>query len=291
MEMTRDNLLALVNRSPEAVKVHDKSAWMDIFSRFSVVEDPVGCVPHVNGLYDMKGGSRGKEPLSRFYDTFIAPNDISFQVERDIVCGHHVLRDLSLVISMSEAVTAEVPMHLLYEVIEEEGELKIQRLAAHWEMMAMNKQLFAKGSVAWPVLMSSFWRLLRYQGLKGTVGFSRGLSMLGESAKQQVQTLFAALNNHALVSVQDAFYGDACFYLAREDLKQPLSLYDLRERMPGRVELGKTLVAGYMVSCSYTYTPDGEEAGSSVPAHNGVLLCEFNHKAKKLNHVTFYYES
>ena len=38
----RDACLALVERSPAAVAVHDKAAWLALFTRYNIVEDPVG---------------------------------------------------------------------------------------------------------------------------------------------------------------------------------------------------------------------------------------------------------
>ena len=125
----KSDLLKQVEKSPAAVAIHDKKAWMSIFAQYHIVEDPVGSNPHISGLYDSVSGCRGNDALSRFFDTFIAPNKISFDVKRDIVCGTHVVRDLTINIEMSAKVKAQVPMHLLYELISENGEWKIG--AAH----------------------------------------------------------------------------------------------------------------------------------------------------------------
>lgn len=111
--------LALVEKSPEAVAVHDKNAWLALFAQYHVVEDPVGSTAHVGGIYDGKSGLRGTAKLARFFDTFIAPNKICFEVTKDIVCDTHVLRDLTIHIAMSDKVQVHVPMHLLYELCEE----------------------------------------------------------------------------------------------------------------------------------------------------------------------------
>ena len=100
---------------------HDKQAWLGIFARDCVVEDPVGSAPHVSSSSGSDDGHGRNSPLSRFYDTFIAANDIRFLVQRDIVCGLHVVRDLSLEITMSPDVCVCVPMHLLYELTEQDG--------------------------------------------------------------------------------------------------------------------------------------------------------------------------
>ena len=135
-----DDCLRLVERSPAAVRAHDKQAWLALFAIHHVVEDPVGSTPHRTGVPGNRGRQRGAAPLSRFYDTFIAANDIRFHVDRNIVCGLHVVRDLTIEIAMSPQVTVHVPMHLLYELTEEGGELRISRLAAHWELWPMLRQ-------------------------------------------------------------------------------------------------------------------------------------------------------
>ena len=139
MKHGRADCLALVECSPAAVAAHDKQGWLQIFARDCVVEDPVGSVPHV-----CSAGDQGPDsPLSRFYDTFISANDICFLVERDIVCDRHVVRDLSIEITMSPQVVVTVPMHLLYELTQQDGELRIARLAAHWELGPMLRQQMA----------------------------------------------------------------------------------------------------------------------------------------------------
>src|ERR1035437_759723 len=133
-KFTREDCMNTVMRSPQAVAIHDKDAWLAIFARYNIVEDPVGSTPHVSGVYDCRSGVRGPGPLGRFFDTFIKPMDIVFHVDRDIVCGLGVARDLTIEIRMTPKVTVRVPMHLLYELVDEDGALKIQRLAAHWEL-------------------------------------------------------------------------------------------------------------------------------------------------------------
>ena len=125
---TRDALIAHVERSPKAVAAQDRTGWLNLFADFAIVEDPVGSHPHVAGLYDRRSGHRGNGPIARFYDTFIADNTVLFHVERDLVCGPYVMRDLDL---EPGGLGRRVPMHLLYEMVEQRGELKVRRLAAH----------------------------------------------------------------------------------------------------------------------------------------------------------------
>ena len=105
----------------DGVSVKDRQAWLSIFARYNIVEDPVGSAPHVSGILDCKTGIRGNGPLQRFYDNFFEPNKIVFHVENDVVSCGRVLRDLDIEITMSTGLNVSVPMHLIYELVEEKG--------------------------------------------------------------------------------------------------------------------------------------------------------------------------
>ena len=98
-------LLAVVERSPAATAVHDRTAWVGLFTADGRVEDPYGSRPHV-----------GTEQIGRFYDTFIWPRQIIFHRDFDVVAGATVVRDLMLEIGMGAGVTLNVPMHLRYDL-------------------------------------------------------------------------------------------------------------------------------------------------------------------------------
>ena len=161
---TPRDLLALIERSPAAVAAHDRSHWLALFARDGVIEDPVGSRPV---RVSMAGATE------RFYETFIAPNDIRFEVQADYVGPQQVLRDLTIHIRMAPAVTVLVPMHLRYEITSEDGSPKISHLAAHWELVPMMGQLLGKGLPAWPVMANMSIRMLQQLGLAGLLGFSR----------------------------------------------------------------------------------------------------------------------
>ncbi|MBO0853659.1 MAG: nuclear transport factor 2 family protein, partial [Nocardia sp.] len=127
-------LLATVERSPQAVAVHDRRAWVELFAPQGQVEDPVGSAPHI-----------GRSAIERFYDTFIGPNTIVFRVDHDVVCGSTVYRDLAIEITMSTGVTLRVPMHLRYDLEAAGDQWRIARLYAHWELPVMVGQLLTAG--------------------------------------------------------------------------------------------------------------------------------------------------
>ncbi|EGD54978.1 hypothetical protein SCNU_10621 [Gordonia neofelifaecis NRRL B-59395] len=172
-------MLATVEGSPAAVAAHDKEQWLSLFADGAVVNDPVGSSPH-----------RGDEQLSRFYDTFIAPNTIVFHQEHDdVVSGSTVVRDVTLEIRMSDDVVLHVPTHLRYEMTSPD---RIAGLYAHWELPTMVMQLLKKGVHALPVSARLSGSMVRNQGLAGAFGFGRGFLRAGENQKRTAIAFLAA---------------------------------------------------------------------------------------------------
>lgn len=170
-------LIDFVERSPAAVTRHDRAGWIALFAADCVIEDPVGSRPHLAGNRDVIG---------RFYDTFIAPNEIVFHRGRDYVDGMKVLRDLEIEIRMTPRVAIRVPMFLVYELVRESGALRIRRLAAHWELRPMVMQLLRHGLRGLPSAMALGVRMLRLQGVGGTLGFLRAWRSVGAEGKAAV---------------------------------------------------------------------------------------------------------
>lgn len=187
-------VLAFVERSPAAVAQHDRAAWVALFAADCVIEDPVGSRPH-------RAGDRGV--IARFYDTFIAPNVIVFHRGRDFVDGLQVLRDLSIEIRMAPRVAIRVPMYLVYELCREAGGLRIRRLAAHWELRPMLLQLLRCGLRGLPPALALGLRMIRLQGLGGTLGFMRAWRSAGSTGKAAVIAALAR-EEPALLPVADA---------------------------------------------------------------------------------------
>lgn len=283
MNESRQQLIDTVLQSPAAVKAHDRKAWISIFAKQNVVEDPVGSKPHHNGVFDPKSGRRGNAALERFFDTFIAPNEINFHVDRDIVCDTHVVRDLTIEIKMSEKIIAHVPMHLLYELSEENGEFKISRLAAHWELWPMIKQLLSKGFACGGVLSALGLRMMSIQGPGGAIGFMQGFKGIGNQGKDAVMAFAGALNNQQLGDMMGLFSG------GNRGINFPYggktySPDDIVDQASAKVSFKKLLAAGYVISCSVELEQDGL-------SRHGVALFEFNAKTKKIEGVDFYWDA
>jgi hypothetical protein len=181
IQPTAEQLIAAVQQSPALVAVHDRARWCGLYAQDGEVNDPVGSRPH-----------RGRAAIERFYDSFIAPNTIVFRVEQDVVCGMSVMRDLTIRTTMSTGVTLDVPMHLRYDLVEEDGALKIRRLFAHWELPYMIGLLMKQGLKGLWTSIKLGPQLIAHQGLGGMLGFLRGFLGNGRAGKKAAEAFLAA---------------------------------------------------------------------------------------------------
>lgn len=172
MAFSRADMLAAVERSPEAAGAHDRDGWIGLFTANGRIEDPVGSRPH-----------EGTAAIARFYDTFIGPRDITFRSDVDIVTGTTVIRDGELEVTMASELDLRVPVYIRYDLQDEAGEMKIAALSAFWELPAMVGQFLRGGIRAVPAGMQLSQLLLANQGLAGTLGFLRGFNGMGSGRK------------------------------------------------------------------------------------------------------------
>ncbi|WP_245672708.1 nuclear transport factor 2 family protein [Aldersonia kunmingensis] len=260
--MTATDLIALVERSPAAVAAHDREAWLDIFAPDAAVNDPVGSRPHV-----------GRAAIGRFYETFIAPNEITFAVDHDIVCGDTVVRDLHVTTRMSTGAEIRIPMHLRYELADDNGVLAVRGLFAHWELPSMVLQLASAGMPGAKAVAVLTPQLLGNQGVSGALGFSRGFVRVGRRAKRLAVELLTAIASFDEVGVH-RMLADAAVELpggggAATATALLKDLPDLR--------WGKTLAAGRMVTVSI-------ETGGE----HGLALFEFDALSRRIERVRIY---
>lgn len=169
------DMLAAVERSPEAAGAHDRDGWVALFAPDGRIEDPVGSRPHV-----------GRAQIARFYDTFIGPRDITFHRGHDVVSGSAVIRDLTLEVKMGASVTMTIPAFLRYDL---DDSLNIARLQAFWELPAMVWQFARNGVGALPAGLQLSGALLRNQRLTGTAGFLGGFRGATSRGKRHVGAL------------------------------------------------------------------------------------------------------
>ncbi|MBL1078150.1 nuclear transport factor 2 family protein [Nocardia sp. 2] len=232
---TAAELLATVEASPRAVGVHDKASWVGLFAENASVEDPVGSRPHI-----------GRAAIDRFYDTFIGPNGIAFDVTNDVVCGSTVFRDLTIATTMSTGVTLHVPMHLRYDLAEVGGELKIRALRAHWELPGMIAQLMGSGAQGLLAGAKLGPQLLSNQGVGGAVGFMRGMRGVGGKGKQAAGQLLDALGRADIAGARTALVSVPRLDWAGDEA---MSLEDFTTRAKG-LRWSKPIAAGRHVTAT-----------------------------------------
>ena len=165
----------MVRSSPAAVAAHDKAGWIALFDNDYVIEDPVGWQP-VRG-----------DDISHFWDAFIAPNDIDFVVHHDWIDGLHVVRDVTVVTTLATGLTVGTPAHLRYELVDRDGTLKVERMAAHWELAPNFAQLMRPRAAHIRSMGAMGASLVRNLGLGGTGRYVGALRSVGKKGKEAVR--------------------------------------------------------------------------------------------------------
>jgi hypothetical protein len=158
------SLMEPVLASPELVGRHQREAWLALFAGSAVIEDPVGLPPHRR-----HGGE-----LEAFWETYIAPNQIRFEVLLSVVADPLVVRDVVIHTRLRGGARTVVPARLLYELVDEEGALKIRRMAAHWDLSRAMLGTLGSGWAGLRAALAQSWRILRRQGPGRFLGFFGG---------------------------------------------------------------------------------------------------------------------
>ncbi|GAA5069635.1 nuclear transport factor 2 family protein [Nocardia callitridis] len=260
-------LLAAVEASPRAVAVHDRAAWVGLFTADATVNDPVGSAPHT-----------GHQAIGRFYDTFIGPNTIEFQVDRDMIHSavNTVVRDLTLRTTMSTGATIIVPMHLRYQLVEREGEWKIAQLAAHWELAGMIVQLLRTGLPGLAASAKLGPQLIANLGVGGAAGMLRGLFGVGRAGKRATDRLFHAATEAETDRVRDLLHTDAVLEIP---VGTKVSVEEFTAKA-AHLRWDKVIAAGRSVSTSIRLGPTG-----------GVALLEFDKGTTKVTALRVFLDS
>jgi hypothetical protein len=179
----RAEVLALVRSSPTFVGAHDKVGWIGIFGDEYVVEDPVGSRP----VRSEESGA-----IERFWDTFIAPNQIVFEVAQDWIDGFDVVRDATVVSTLRPGVVVRTPAHLIYQTGYEDGVLRVRRMAAHWEPLPVYAQTMRPTPAHVAAAFSQFIRMFRTLGVGPSLQFVGAARHLGWRRKRVLREDLAA---------------------------------------------------------------------------------------------------
>jgi ketosteroid isomerase-like protein len=117
---------AAAQRSMRAVEGKTKEIWLDLFADDAIIEDPVGASP-----LDPEGkGHCGRAAISAFWDTFIGPNHIRFDIRQSYAAGSEVANVGTITTTMPDGTTAIAEGVFVYTV---NARGKIVSLRAFWE--------------------------------------------------------------------------------------------------------------------------------------------------------------
>jgi hypothetical protein len=280
---SRSELIEAVEGSPRAVASHDKAAWLALFAEGGVVEDPVGTPPCRKGAFTLRS-PHGDDDLGCFYETFIAPNRVRFAVEQVIVVGSDVMRDAVLHVEVLGGLEAEVPAHLLYQLCEEEGDIRVARMAAHWENGPLKAQMVRAGFKGYANMIVQGVRMLRNLGPGYVRDFQRGTGEgMGEMGHAALQVFADTLNAGKGEALAALFIGpDSPIEFP---VGTPIPAQRLLEVAGGKAELevSKLHSAGWTCSCSFLL----RRQGRALP---GVALFDFDPQSRKAVSARFYFE-
>ncbi len=155
MPHSREALLSVVERSPSCVAAHDREGWLALFTDDAAIEDPMGSAP----------ATKADGLLGRFWDTFIAPHEIRFEIRRDHFLGDDVFRDAIIHTRVRAGIEVQVPAYLLYQLVERDGVLRARRMAAHWTLARMTGVAMAMGPRAWFAMTGLSARIVKIMGV------------------------------------------------------------------------------------------------------------------------------
>lgn len=284
----RDVILTTVEKSPAAVARKDKEAWLDLFHCPGTIQDPVGTAPYRSFTIVGEANSCHREPHSSFYETFIAPNKIVFDVHQDIVNGNEIVRDLHIVTTLKDSgITIRVPTFLLYKVqADDKGNPKIGYLEAYWELYPMVSQVIGAKN-GFPTAMGIFGGIFGNQGISGMMGYIKGL-VLGvyDHGKKVARRFQGGLNSGNMNMAKGAFH------LGQAKIEYPVasgSALDLDSFLKQFGDRQMTLTeirsAGY-----YTIARFQETTKSGTAVRAGVVFFKFNSLSLLIEKMRFFWE-
>jgi hypothetical protein len=270
MSATRQELLAVVERSPERVAAHDRESWLALFRDDALVEDPVGSPP----------ARKATGALGRFWDTFIAPHQIRFEVRRDHVIGRDVFRDAVIHTRIGPNVAIEVPAYLLYQLDDGAHGLQVSRMAAHWQLGRLSLGALKLGPRAWLPMTRLFGRMLRLMGLSWVSGYLAslwsGIGARGLAAATELARALEARDGAALAAL---FVDDTATVELGATVLSPSALLTAL-RAPARLEVAAPVTAGW--TTSFRFRIDGP-----TPSE-GLALLEFAPGLGRIRRARFF---
>ena len=277
--MDKGKMIELVEKSPESVAKHDREGWLSLFSSSAIVEDPVGAGMNRKG----KDLRKGEDGLGRFYDMFIGPNKIKFTVHQDIILGNEIVREVSIHTTLSNGAVTEVHCYLIYRIVEEGSELKIESLRAHWDfgrnsIILMRSNGF-KGIVASIAQFGAMIKILRLKRVTEYMGVMyKGILKKGIKA---VNSFTAAVNAKDKATFTQLFDAGATIEFPAGN-KMPAGDFFTGISNDLSLEVSGLRSGGWYTSCVFDTKTDGGD-------HHGVTFFQFSPKTKKIVSARFFW--
>jgi ketosteroid isomerase-like protein len=280
---SRAAFLAHAHASPAAVAAKDKNAWLALFADGGCVLDPVGTPACCKGARTF-GRADGPDDLARFYDCFIAPNTIRFEVHRDLVADRSVVRDVTLHVTGPAGVPTAVPAHLVYTMADGPGAVRIARMEAFWQSADVMRTVRRAGLRGVAATMLNLGQLARSFGLAGARAYLRGV-------RDRVRSSVARDAVRAWVDAVDAADAERAAALCEPACEVELPRGErasianaLRGELSGwRVKVDKILVCGWAASCSLSLRSGDHE-------RHGVAVFELARPSARFRGIRLYWD-
>jgi len=264
---TREDLLAVVERSPQSVAAHDRESWLALFGDEALIEDPVGSPP----------ARKATGALGRFWDTFIAPHEIRFEVRRDHVIGRDVFRDAIIHTRIGPHIAIDVPAYLLYQL--DDG-MRVRRMAAHWQLGRLSFGALKLGPRAWVRMTMLFGRMLRLMGLSWVGGYLASLwSGIGARGLTAVTGLSRAIETRDAAALAALFVDVGSTVELGASVLSPRALLEALPA-PSRLTIDAPVTAGW--TTSFRFRIDGPSPSE------GLALLEFAPAARRIERARFF---
>jgi hypothetical protein len=259
---------------------HDREGWLNLFSMNAIVQDPVGAGPNRKDK-DMR---KGKDALGRFYDIFIGPNKIKFDVHQDVVVGNEMVREVSINTTLPNGAITIVHCFLIYKITEENGQLKIEGLRAHWDFgknaMALMKNNGLKGMTGSTV---QFYTMIKVQGMKRIIEYLGAMykGILKKGIKS-ANAFAAAVNAKDEAAFAKLFDTVAVIEFPAGGKNIAAGDFPKGAGKDVKLELKNLRSGGWFTSGAVDVTMGGS-------SKHGVVFFEFSPKTKKIINARFFW--
>ena len=280
MALDSAQMLKTVERSPACVAAHDKAGWLELFSSDGEVEDPVGSAVNRKGAH--RDPANGEDDLSRFYETFIAGNEIRFEVAMDLVAGSEVVRDVIIHTRLGTGLDVAVPAYLIYQVVEESGVPRIRRLRACWDLRRRSIGSLLSGWRGLWTLTAMSAHMMSVQRPRWVLEYSRGMtSGVFATGARAAEALARAATSRDVKALAALFAPGGEVEFPASAPKEPQALLD-RLADGGGLRIQQATSAGWLTGFRF------EADWKSAPATRGIGFLEFDRVTKRISRARFF---